>query len=287
MTQSLLMKSIELLLPTGSPSDMRIGKFKHVGRVEILGFPREHLPDLTPMTDKHVGVYFLIKESDDRSFTRSDGTVYVGTSTNIPQRLAVHRTKEEMDFWEDTVVITSNTKDSFEQGHLDLLEKYSIGEISKAKRYFLKNKQKVKNKGDLNDSLASGMLEAECKTFFGEVCTLIPALGFRLFTPLEFDLFRCSVGKADARMRRISDEKFVVLESSIVSPDVSKDAESVRSELQTSGAIVGKDGVLMFIRDESFSSPNKAGMAVLGGTCNAKKVWKRSDGKTYGEVYPS
>jgi hypothetical protein len=55
---------------------------------------------------------------------------------------------------------------------------------------------------------------------------------------------------------------------------------ALRQQLIAEGALIEREGFLVFTKDVEFSSPSAAAAVIHGGTANGLLAWKTKDGKT-------
>lgn len=107
-------------------------------------------------------------------------------------------------------------------------------------------------------------------------------------TPPSKDLL-CRIKEAEARGQRTPDG-FVVFQGSTAVPEERQSAENYpwvvakRRQLIAEGALVAKDGVLVFAKDVEFTSPSGAAAVIHGGSANGLLAWRTEDGKSLKEL---
>jgi hypothetical protein len=121
-------------------------------------------------------------------------------------------------------------------------------------------------------------------------------LGQPIFEPLtnatpeqgKAELFYCKGSGADG-VGEYTSEGFVVLKGSRgrvdnVASIQGTSNERFRQQLVTAGIMTPQSDALVFTRDQLFSSPSMAAMALLGRSANGWVEWKNPQGKTLDEV---
>lgn len=238
---------------------------------------------------KNSGIYFLIGKSEDENF------VYVGQAGNrkngkgLFQRLTEHIKNEEMDFFNEVVVLTTDNN-IFGPTELNYLENKFTEKIRAANRYKLKN-QNEPNIGNVTEEK-----EAELSEVMNNSEMIIGSLSYKLFIPMiSTDLDREGVEDKDIlylsrKMRKTNlqieakckqtNEGFVVFKGSMISTDdmkaVPKTIKKLRDELVENKKI--EQGILK--ENQLFSSASYAAAFVLGTSTNGLIDWKNKEGKT-------
>lgn len=256
--------------------------------VRVIEVPRSQLADFLKMPEaQQVGVYFLMGELSEAGLPRT----YIGQSGNVGKRLEQHH--QNKDFWNRAFVVISLTN-SLTQTHALFLEWLAIAEATKAGRNGLENG----NTG--SQPYTPAPLQADCHEIHETAATLLATLGQPIFEPLTsaptakgiVELFYCKGSGADG-VGEYTTEGFVVHKGSkgraeIVPSIQGTSHERMRSQLITEGVlteIAGSAGsLLVFTRDQLFSSPSTAAMAVMGRSANGWVEWKTALGKTLDEV---
>ncbi len=243
---------------------------------------------------KYSGIYFLIGKSDKED----KNLVYVGQAGNrkngeaLLLRLLEHTKDEKMDFFNEVIVLTTDTN-IFGPTELNYLENKFAEKFSK--RYILKN-QNEPNIGNVTEEKESELIEILSNSEM-----IIGTLGHKLFIPtLEKDtvddaviadeelLFlsrkiRKSNLQIEAKCKR-TNEGFVVLKGSMISLEdlktMPKLIKELRVQLINSGII--KDGILK--ENQLFTSASYAAAFVLGTNANGLTHWKTKDGQILKEL---
>ena len=244
---------------------------------------------------KYSGIYFLIGKSDKED----KNLVYVGQAGNrkngeaLLLRLLEHTKDEKMDFFNEVIVLTTDTN-IFGPTELNYLENKFAEKIKFSKRYILKN-QNEPNIGNVTEEKESELIEILSNSEM-----IIGTLGHKLFIPtLEKDIddvviadeellflsrkIRKSNLQIEAKCKR-TNEGFVVLKGSMISLEdlktMPKLIKELRVQLISSGII--KDGILK--ENQLFTSASYAAAFVLGTNANGLTHWKTKDGQTLKEL---
>ena len=244
---------------------------------------------------KYSGIYFLIGKSDKED----KNLVYVGQAGNrkngeaLLLRLLEHTKDEKMDFFNEVIVLTTDTN-IFGPTELNYLENKFAEKIKFAERYILKN-QNEPNIGNVTEEKESELIEILSNSEM-----IIGTLGHKLFIPtLEKDIddvviadeellflsrkIRKSNLQIEAKCKR-TNEGFVVLKGSMISLEdlktMPKLIKELRVQLISSGII--KDGILK--ENQLFTSASYAAAFVLGTNANGLTQWKTKNGQTLKEL---
>lgn len=271
----MLGKTIQIYMPDGSPTSMKIAEVT-TRIVQLILFPRNKLKEISQREEvNNVGIYFLFGKSD----TDGKARVYIGEAENCLDRLKQHNKDTNKDFWNVAVVAVSKTG-SFTKSHVKFLESLCYKEASRIGRYALENG----NTPTLS-SLPEPMI-ADLMDNFETMKTLLSSLGYPIFEEVvskeKKEVFHCK-GK-DARAKgEYTDEGFVVLKDSICNLIESKSAGrigDIRKDLIESGILVIDGEVLRFTENYIFNSPSAAAGVVLARRANGWTEWKDNKGNT-------
>ena len=285
-------QTIQIYLPKGNPRGLRIAEI--INRtVRLFEVPRPLLADFFKLDEStQVGVYFLIKESEE------EGTLprlYIGQTGTLTARLKEHDSKKDFD---RALVMVSSTN-SMTQTHTLFLESLAIKAAKEVGRYTLENS----NAGTRPHTPAP--LKAECLELHETTALLLTTLGQRIFeattqdtraegvsTPAEQSeafYLRQPQHSVEAKAVYTTDE-FVVLEGSAIRSNSVASFEGtgaarVRQRLIEEGILAaGEDGIYRFTRDYSFKSPSGASDVILGRSTNGWQEWRNEAGKTLDEL---
>jgi len=278
----MIAKTIQIYLPDGEARGIRVAEIT-TRIVQALAFPRTHIKKALERPEaQRVALYFLFGQSDQSA----KPMVYIGETTNVPQRFDGHN--REKDFWQTAVIVTSRTE-TFTSSHGKYLEWLSITTAREANRYQLE--QKNQNKPHVPEPMEQEVLEV-----FETASILLGALGFPVFEPLvkeserkESDVFYCQGPDAEASGQLV-DDGFVVFKGSKGRAAAVPSAkrwlwlDRLRQPLIEQG-ILKEDGKnYVFTEDFLFNSPSAASVVVLARTSNGWMDWKTKDGKTLNAV---
>lgn len=282
-------KSIELFLVNGSADSLITaelsnwnGKAIKIPRIEVASCNRDDIAQ--------AGVYFLFCKEDDGS-----DSVYIGEAENVKERLVQHlrdyQVEKEKYYWTTAAIFIGR---DLNKALIRYLENRFV-EIARAcKRYTVLTKNTYKNTV-MKESQIAVMEE-----FVDNVKTLISALGYKVFEPLNKPIASIKesgdnsdiedlslhlertikgVGKVEADGIRTS-EGFVVLQGSHIAVEDDDTIPAVLKEKRRKVNVI--DGVLQ--EDVLFSSPSYAAMFVIGKSANGLTSWKVDNGHSLKEI---
>ncbi|WP_282145464.1 GIY-YIG nuclease family protein [Alteromonas stellipolaris] len=268
-------RTIQIFLPTGDPSGIRIAE-QTTSIIRLIEVPRSDIADFLEMDEsEQVGLYFLI--SGD-----SKDELYIGQSGEVGSRLMQHHKDAKKD-WERALVLISLTN-NLTQTHVLYLESLSIEKAKACQRFELMNG----NNGQKPHTPIP--LKADCDEIHEVGSLLLATLGYPIFEPLTEQIsleteqiFLCN--RAGSISRGIyTNEGMVVLKGSSAPMVTKRKTEQrfydKRDELLNKGVIV-KDGErFVFQRDYLFQTPSGASMFLLLATSNGWVDWKTDKGMT-------
>ncbi len=166
-------KTIQIFLPTGDPSGIRIAEIT-TRIVQVIDVPRSRVANFLELPEsEHVALYFLCGSTD-----ADELEVYVGQTGDLRKRLKKHQTDPKREFWDRALIVISKTK-SLTQTHALFLEWFCIQGIRKAARYLDQNG----NSGTRPHTPAP--LKADCMEIFETAKTLAATLGHPLFESFD------------------------------------------------------------------------------------------------------
>lgn len=279
---SIAPKTIQIFLPGGDPQGIRVAEIT-TRIVQVVEVPRSLLATFLTMPESdQVALYFLTGQPLDEG----DPLVYVGQTSDLRSRLAVHN--KEKEWWQRALVLISRTN-SLTQTHTLFLEWHSLQQAKEAGRFAVQNG----NSGSRPHTPAP--LEADCLEIFDTGRVLLATLGIPIFDAVAEprsagpqEVFLLSSSGANGR-GLYTPEGFVVLAGSVgrqgnVESIVGTSLERFRNRLVEAGVMVERDNTLIFQKDHLFNSPSMAAVALLGRTTNGWDVWKLPDGRTLHDV---
>lgn len=268
-------KTIQIHLPTGDPSGIRIAEqTTHI--VQALLIPRKDLASVKDRKElKQPGIYFLFGEADEES----KPSVYIGQTENASKRFGQH---DDREFWQTAILCVSRA-DSFTQTHIRYLEWHCIHEASSVGRYRLTNAQKPVNPIHVPESL-----KGECLDSFENMRMLLSTLGHPVFASFAKQddsaiALYCRGGGSEAK-GSLTACGFVVYAGSKVRKTVVDSSLATilpkRNELITDGVLINDDDQdrYVFAKNHEFKSPSAAADIVLGRSANGKIEWKDENG---------
>jgi len=276
-------QTIQIFLPSGHPRGLRVADIT-TRIVRVVEVPRTALGEFVAMPEsQQVGIYFLVGELSAAGLPR----VYIGQSGNVGQRLTQHN--QSKDFWNRALVVTSLTN-SFTQTHVLFLEWFALAHAQNVGRYQLENG----NAGARPHTPAP--LEADCREIHETAAILLATLGHPIFEPLipiaddsnPQELFYCK-GSGAHGVGELTTEGFVVHKGSqgrakVVDSLQGTSLQRLREQLVIEGILSQEGEMLVFQRDQLFSSPSSAATALMGRSANGWVEWKTSEGRTLDEV---
>jgi len=289
-------KNINYFLMDGSPS----GRIKcTISNWTGVAYriPRTELEKCKERDDlKQSGVYFLFGTDEDTG----DNVVYIGQAgvrkngEGILFRLQEHKRKTDKDYWTEAVIFTTSNN-SFGPTEISWLENRFCALAGTAKRYIVKNSVEP-NLGNPTEEK-----ESELEEFAANAKIVMGVLGHKVFEPLvsssvtsndgaaapalSGDVLELRRGNTLAKGQRTSDG-FVLFKGANISLKTSKGCpnNSIKQrELHASK--ISEDRILQ--EDILLRSPHEAAGFVTGNSCNAREIWKTTEGKSLGEIEAS
>jgi len=269
-------KTIQIYLPDGNPRSLKIAKITS-RTVSAILIPRSKLEEAAKRDElNNVGVYLLFGSDESKP------QVYIGEAENCLSRLKQHN--KSKDFWTHAVAFISKTQ-YFTKTHIKFLEWLCCEVASKANRYSLENGNSP-SKPHVSESV-----EADLYDNFETIQILASTLGYPVFDeirkPKTKEVIICK-GKDAYAEGEYTEDGMIVFSNSKCNLIEAKTAGSwvagMRSELENSGILVEKGGVLVFTKDHVFSSPSASAAVILARRANGWIEWKYNDGKTLDEV---
>lgn len=275
-------KTIEIYLPTGDPNKVSHARIT-TEAIRIVFLQKSEIENQRIELER-MGCYILVGKDKD-----GNDSVYIGETESLYARLVQH--KKEKDFWEYAYTI-QNLGGTFDKAHLTFLEQLMIEKANEVDRFVVHN-----GNGGKSTTIPESKMN-ECYIYFETIQTLIKSLGFSVFVPevekekLEEQprfYFQNKENLWNAEGVYV-DEKFIVLKGSIARMNSTKHKQNsnelkFRDKLIDEGIIKEVNGVLIFVKDYSFSSPSTAADIVSLGSNSGWLVWKSKEGKTLGELY--
>lgn len=269
-------KTIQIYLPDGNPRSLKIAKITS-RTVSAILIPRSKLEEAAKRDElNNVGVYLLFGSDESKP------QVYIGEAENCLSRLKQHN--KSKDFWTHAVAFISKTQ-YFTKTHIKFLEWLCCEVASKANRYSLENGNSP-SKPHVSESV-----EADLYDNFETIQILASTLGYPVFDeirkPKTKEVIICK-GKDAYAEGEYTEDGMILFSNSKCNLIEAKTAGSwvagMRSELENSGILVEKGGVLVFTKDHVFSSPSASAAVILARRANGWIEWKYNDGKTLDEV---
>lgn len=272
-------RTIQIFLPTGDPSGIRIAEIT-TSIIRLIEVPRSELSDFLQMPEaKQVGVYFLIgRENKDE--------VYVGQSGDVGGRLVQHHKEEKKD-WERALVLVSMTN-NLTQTHVLYLESLSIEKAKVCNRY------EVTNSNGGQKPHTPLPLKADCHEVYEIGSLLLATLGYPIFEKLvetsknhKQDLFYCMRSGVKAKAYYTS-EGMVVLKGSTAPFEVKRKTSSKQVEMRDQfiqkGILKREGNMVVFEKDYLFNSPSGASALLVLQASNGWVDWKTNKGQTLSDA---
>ena len=269
--------TIRLHLPRGDAKSLRIAEIINWS-IKAVAAPRTELDELLTREElDKAGVYILIGSD---SLTNSP-RAYIGEAEVIRDRLKQHKTKE---FWVSAIVFVSKDE-NLTKAHVRYLEGRLLVEAAQIKRFTLEQNQAGGSKLPESD-------REDMEVFLARIRQLLPVLGSDILAPIAQPAAKTQPGGvlfcrnkgAEARGQRTANG-FVVFQGSTAVLEERPSAEiypyvvAQRKQLIADGALIDKDGFLVFTKDAEFSSPSAAAV-IHGGSANGLIAWKTEGGKS-------
>lgn len=281
----LFSKTIQMFIFDGNPNGRIMcelsnwnGRVYKISRNEISEFSQRNDSDNT-------GVYFLFGKNEE-----NDDTVYIGEAEKIVTRLRQHLRENELEYWNDCVVVIS--KDNLlNKAHVKYLENQFYLLAYNAGRSIVINST-VPTRSSISE-----YDEAMLKEFISNAKLLVNTLGYKVFdtvkdavvrhNDMQSYFFIKAARGADAKGLIVSDGFAVVKGSAIASstaPSMSDNLKKLRSSLIEKGII---DEDFKLTRDYIFTSPSLAAAVVMGRNANGRTEWKNEEHKTIKDIEES
>jgi hypothetical protein len=269
--------TIKLFLPRGDAKSLRTAEISNwTGKA--VAAPRTELDDLLAREELNkTGVYILIGNDPQTNSPHA----YIGETEVIRDRLKQHKVKE---FWVSVIVFVSKDE-NLTKAHVRYLESRILTEAKNVGRVTLEQNQAG------GSSLPESDRE-DMEVFLTRIRQLLPILGSDILSPIRQPagnaqpsrVLYCRIKGAEGRGQRTASGFVVYRGSTAVSeerPSAEKYAYVItqRRQLIAEGALVEKDGFLVFTRDAEFSSPSAAAVVIHGGSANGLTAWKTEAGK--------
>jgi len=216
-----------------------------------------------------LGVYILLG---------ADKNAYIGETESLCERLKHHHSKDELSFWEETIILTGKD-DWLTKSHIRYIE-------SELFRRAKKSGWKLHNKK--NAAVNAGKLPEADKTitkrFIQQAETLVSMLGYDLFDSQE----ETHKIEANLSMKGNEYEAYANLDLKTGIVTVLKDSKAKVTEADTTPIsarnrrmeLIGNETLkktadnLVFTKNTSFKSKSAAAAVVAAHSINGQKSWK-------------
>lgn len=287
MTKNNHAKTIQIFLPSGDPTGIRIAE-QTTSIMRVIEVPRRDFADFLEMEESHqVALYFLVcgDEKDQ---------VYIGQSSSVGERIKQHIQKDKID-WERALILVSLTH-NLTKTHVLYLESLAIETAKTCKRIQLLNSDSGQK------THTPTPLKADCDQIHDISNLLLATLGYPFFEPLvkissnptanENTIFICPrSGNIDARAI-YTNEGMVVLKDSRFPYIQKAKATSYRHKMiercdhfLTKGILRKEGSYCVFNQDYLFNSPSTAASLLVLGNANGWTEFKTPNGITLKEYH--
>jgi len=274
-------KTIEIFLPGGNPLELEEATLT-TSVIKVVHINQSELENSKERINQN-GCYVLYGRDENE-----ESIIYIGEADNIFNRLKQH--KKSKNFWNQAYAI-QHIGNRFDKANLHFLENLMIKEALTANRYRVANG----NKGQKNNITESK--EAESINFFEDIKLILHTLGLDLFKPKNskvnlnvtniFYFKSHSVGYNASAI--YENDELTVLEGSIAAFKIRKSNNKSNGGLQakliSEDVLKENDGMYVFVKDYTFTSPSAAGGIVSGSSTNGWTAWKNANNKTLDEMF--
>jgi len=274
--------TIKIFLVHGDPKRLRTAELSNWTGKAVAG-PRSEFEEILAREESvNAGVYFLAGNDPESG----KPAIYVGEAEVVRDRVKAHL---EKDFWNQMAYFISKDE-NLTKAHIRYLEGKLIDQARQAGRAVVTNGQGSGAKLPESD-------REDMEIFLEKINQLLPVLGIELLMPTsakplgsaERNVLHCEI-KGLRAQGHMSPNGFVVLKDSQAVLAERASAQkypwpiNMRLKLKEDGALIEKDGNLVFSRDVEFSSPSAAAAVIHGGHANGLTAWKDNNGKTLKEL---
>ena len=268
--------TIKLFLPRGDSKSLRTAEISNwTGKA--VAAPRTELEALLTREElEKAGVYILLGSDPNTNRPRA----YIGEAEVIRDRLKQHKGTE---FWVSAIVFVSKDE-NLTKAHVRYLESRLLADAREVGRFMLEQNQAGGARLPESD-------REDMEVFLSRIRQLLPVLGSDILAPIAQPsatsqpggILYCRNKRAVGRGQRTANG-FVVLKGSTAVLEQRRSADNYpyvvaqRTQLIADGALIEKDGFLVFTKDAEFSSPSAAAAVIHGGSANGLMAWKNEDG---------
>jgi hypothetical protein len=293
--------AISIVLSDGDPDGIRTAEIG-VSSTKVIAFRRSQLEKVCANFSadlKNHGVYLLYGQDP---ITEAD-VVYIGESQSVASRLKQHNSKDQKDYWTDTVVMISQN-DNLLKSHIQYIEAKLVSVVKHNVSWKLANEKLIGEK----PQKAATLPQAETikmRDFIDEATLLTRTLGCDVFKATTGNLIKQTADSASnitpdsPEFRHVGtgfDAKAVVSGASgdwivkatsrariIGTNALPNGVNKLRDRLKAAGVLVESNGYLEFKEDCSFSSASTAANVVGGTPINGRLAWKLASGANYAQ----
>lgn len=280
MTMQKRPRTIQIFLPTGDPSGIRVAEVT-TSIIRLIEVPRSQISEFLKMPEaRQVGLYFLV--GGDKK-----DEVYIGQTGEVGNRLSQHNKDEKKD-WERALVLVSLTN-NLTQTHVLYLESISIEKARSCSRFDVVNG----NGGQRPHTPVP--LKADCDEIHDVGSLLLATLGYPMFEPLiepyqaqQEQMLYCTRAGVESS-GYYTNEGLVVLKGSKApfSPKRKTNARAIalRDELMEKGVLTRHGDYFEFQKDYLFPTPSGASGFLVLASSNGWLDWKTQSGQTLDEYH--
>jgi hypothetical protein len=270
--------TIKLFLPRGDAKSLRTAEISNwTGKA--VAAPRTEIDELLAREElDKAGVYILIGSDPLTNAPRA----YIGEAEVIRDRLRQHKSKE---FWISAIVFVSKDE-NLTKAHVRFLESRLLSEAAKVNKFTIEQNQSGGSRLPESD-------REDMEVFLARIQQLLPVLGSDILSPISQPdakaqpggVLLCRMKGAEGQGQRTANG-FVVFKGSTAVLEERPSMEKYpyvmvqRKQLIAEGALIEKDGFLIFTKDTEFSSPSAAAAVIHGGSANGLIAWKTENGKS-------
>ncbi|MFA6115616.1 MAG: GIY-YIG nuclease family protein [Sphingomonas sp.] len=288
-------RTIQLFLVDGTPTGLRKATIHGwTGLIFVATGPTFAALTARPELDR-TGIYIL---SGPDAVAVGGARAYIGSANSVRER--IRQSAAQRDFWETAIAVTTSD-DDLSKGHVEYLEARLIELATAANRVSLDNGTSPAGQRRRLPEADQANMEA----FLSNLKIILPVIGLDLLKPQPRAVAQASTpiaqrtaGDITFEIRHKSgvsaeaveeDGEFIVLEGSQALKDTGYVQQSyigLKSNLVKQGVLAPADnGMYVFIKPYSFSSPSAAAAVVLDRNSNGLMEWKvKGDRRTYSDV---
>lgn len=287
-------RSINIFLADGDPGGIRVAQVS-MSTIQALAFRKLQLSQVRERFQElsRPGVYLLLGY-DEANFEKL--IAYIGQSECVAERLRFHASKEDKNYWTDTIALVSKDE-NLTSSHARYVEARLIADASLNLKWSLDNTQRASELGKLPLPDREAMEE-----FIDQTKTLVGSLGCDLFkvvtacvaTPSEANPqisdnpnFYYAGKGYEAEMVITEGREFLLKKGSklrlITAATAPEGIVSLRSQLLEKGLLSESGGYLVLNSDYVFRSVSSAAAIVSGTSVNGRNAWKMLNKRSFAD----